>query len=114
MIATRAGLGWIGKTDLFISKAFGPRLRLVSILIDKPVNTTVLTNDKSRCGKCNVCVECCPARAANGILWDINTDRDIFFNAHKCREKCAELARLLGKKNTRICGVCVSVCPLGK
>jgi len=30
MVATRAGLGWIGKTDLFISKKFGPRLRLVS------------------------------------------------------------------------------------
>jgi len=24
MVATRAGLGWIGKTDLFISEAFGP------------------------------------------------------------------------------------------
>jgi epoxyqueuosine reductase QueG len=32
MVATRAGLGWIGKTDLFISREFGPRLRLVSIL----------------------------------------------------------------------------------
>ena len=39
MIATRAGLGWIGKTDLFISKDIGARLRLVSILIDRPVKT---------------------------------------------------------------------------
>jgi epoxyqueuosine reductase len=37
MVATRAGLGWIGKTDLFISKKFGPRLRLVSILLKTPV-----------------------------------------------------------------------------
>ena len=37
MVATRAGLGWIGKTDLFISKEFGPRLRLVSILLKTPV-----------------------------------------------------------------------------
>ena len=35
MVATRAGLGWIGKADLFISSRFGPRLRLVSILINK-------------------------------------------------------------------------------
>ena len=34
MVGTLAGLGWIGKSDLFISKIFGPRLRLVSILVD--------------------------------------------------------------------------------
>lgn len=114
MIATRAGLGWIGKTDLFISKAFGPRLRLVSILIDKQVKYTAHPIDKSRCGKCDLCVKSCPAQAANGILWNINTDRDIFFNAYKCKKKCTDLARTLLKKDTRICGICVSVCPLGK
>lgn len=114
MIATRAGLGWIGKTDLFISKDFGPRVRLVSILIDRPVKIIQQTIDKSRCGNCEICVKRCPAQAANGSLWDINTDRDLFFDAHKCREKCGELAKLLLNKDSRICGICVSVCPLGK
>lgn len=114
MIATRAGLGWIGRTDLFISKEFGPRLRLVSILIDKPVETKRKTIDKSKCGKCDICVQKCPAQAANGMLWDINTDRDLFFNAHECREKCGELAKSRLKLDSRICGICVSVCPLGK
>jgi epoxyqueuosine reductase len=114
MIATRAGLGWIGKTDLFISRKFGPRVRLVSILVDRPVNIKRKTIDKSRCGKCNICVERCPARAANGILWDINTDRDTFFDAHKCMEKCGELAKLMLNQDSRICGICVSVCPLGR
>jgi epoxyqueuosine reductase QueG len=43
MVATRAGLGWIGKTDLFISETFGPRLRLVSILLkqDPGINQNV-------------------------------------------------------------------------
>jgi epoxyqueuosine reductase len=114
MVATRAGLGWIGKSDLFISKKFGPRLRLVSILLENPLNLPVKTIDKSRCGNCNICVEKCPAQAANGKLWDINTDRDVFFDAHKCREKCAELARIYLKKDIRICGICVSACPIGK
>jgi epoxyqueuosine reductase QueG len=114
MIATRAGLGWIGKTDLFISRDFGPRVRLVSILIDKPVQITRQTIDKSRCGNCDVCVKRCPAHAANGVLWNTETDRDLFFDAHKCREKCGELARLFLNKDSRICGICVSVCPLGK
>jgi epoxyqueuosine reductase len=114
MIATRAGLGWIGKSDLFISKKFGPRLRLVSILLEKPIDTTNKTIDKSRCGTCTICVEKCPAQAANGKLWDINMDRDDFFNAQKCRDKCAELAKIYIKKDIRICGICVSVCPIGK
>jgi epoxyqueuosine reductase len=114
MIATRAGLGWIGKTDLFISKAFGPRLRLVSILIDKPPKTKGRTIDRSKCGTCDICVKKCPAQAANGILWNINTDRDVFFDAHKCKNKCCELGKSLLNKDTTICGICVSVCPFGK
>ncbi|OFY64528.1 MAG: hypothetical protein A2V64_08625 [Bacteroidetes bacterium RBG_13_43_22] len=35
MVATRAGLGWIGKSDLLISREFGPRLRLVSMLLNQ-------------------------------------------------------------------------------
>ena len=114
MVATRAGLGWIGKTDLFISKEFGARLRLTSILIDKEVESESKPIDKSRCGKCNICVEKCPAQAATGQLWDIYTDRDIYFNAFKCREKCSEFGRTILKIDKRICGICVAVCPIGK
>ncbi len=113
MVATRAGLGWIGKTDLFISETFGPRLRLVSILLkqDPGINSTPV--EESKCGKCNICVVKCPAKAANGKLWNTNVYRDEFFNAYKCREKCAELTRQRLNVDERICGLCVCVCPLG-
>lgn len=114
MVATRAGLGWIGKTDLLISRKFGPRLRLVTILLES--DPGVITNpiEKSKCGKCNICVEKCPARAANGVPWDIDVHRDQFFDAFKCREKCSELAKQKLGVEERICGLCVSVCPMGK
>ncbi len=32
--ATRAGLGWIGKTALFVSSDFGPRVRLATVFTD--------------------------------------------------------------------------------
>jgi epoxyqueuosine reductase QueG len=114
MVATRAGLGWIGKTDLLISKKFGPRLRLVTILLDRDPGIIAIPIDKSKCGKCNICVEKCPAQAANGILWNIKVHRDNFFNAFKCREKCGELAKQRLDVDERICGLCVSVCPIGK
>jgi epoxyqueuosine reductase len=113
MVATRAGLGWIGKTDLFISKTFGPRLRLVSLLIDKEPGIRPKPVDKSYCGKCTACVDKCPAGAATGQLWNIHIHRDTFFNPHKCREKCGELAQQRLNVKVRICGLCVAVCPLG-
>jgi epoxyqueuosine reductase QueG len=113
MVATRAGLGWIGKTDLFISKMFGPRLRFVSILLKTPVKAKTKPIDKSRCGTCNICVDICPAKAANGILWDITVKREDFFDPWKCRKQCAEFGRLRLGLDDRICGMCVAACPIG-
>lgn len=113
MVATRAGLGWIGKSDLFISKAFGPRLRLVSILLRQNPGTDSKPVEKSRCGKCDICVVKCPANAANGKLWNVKIHRNEFFDAHKCREKCNELAKYKLNVDARICGLCVSICPFG-
>jgi len=114
MAATRAGLGWIGKTGLFVSEKFGPRLRLASILTNHPLNCSREPINKSRCGKCNLCVRECPALAATGRLWNINVKRDEFFDAFKCREKSRELSQKLLKKDVSLCGICVSVCPMGR
>ncbi|MEI7615432.1 MAG: 4Fe-4S double cluster binding domain-containing protein [Actinomycetota bacterium] len=121
MAATRAGLGWIGKTDLMVTKKFGPRVRFVSVLLKDhiqkngiPIEKIVVPIIKSSCGSCSICIELCPAKAGNGKEWDINTDRDSFFNAYSCMEKCRELSfKNLGKNET-ICGICVEACPIGK
>ena len=115
MVGTRAGLGWIGKSDLFVSKIFGARLRLASILVDYPLKPLGLPIDKSRCGKCNVCVEACPAKAISGNLWNIKIDRDDFYDAFKCRDKAKEISlAVTGQNDDEICGICVSVCPVGR
>lgn len=113
MAATRAGLGWIGKTDLLVSFRFGPRLRLVTILLkDNPGNLGKPV-ETSRCGHCDICVTACPAKAANGIKWDIHTPRELFFDAFRCREMCALLSKQKLNSEERICGLCVSICPIG-
>jgi len=114
MVATRAGLGWIGKTDLFISREFGPRLRLVSILLKTRVFPESNPLDISRCGNCNICVDICPAKAANGKLWDITVAREEFFDAFKCRNQCAEFGWTRLGIDARICGICVAACPIGQ
>jgi epoxyqueuosine reductase QueG len=114
MVATRAGLGWIGKSDLFISKEFGPRLRLVSILLKTFLKSKSKPIEISRCGNCNICVDVCPAKAANGKLWDINVDREEFFDPWKCRSQCAEFGKIRLGIDARICGICVAACPIGQ
>jgi len=81
MVATRAGLGWIGKTALFISSKFGPRLRLVTILTSHPLPLIEEPVTSSRCETCVLCIDACPAKAANGKSWTIHVDRDEFFDA---------------------------------
>jgi epoxyqueuosine reductase len=114
MAATRAGLGWIGKTDLLISKKFGPRVRFASVLTNHRFSRIGEPITKSKCGSCNICVESCPAQAANGKLWDATVYRDEFYDAHKCRDMCRKLSMTRFQKEATICGICVSVCPFGK
>ena len=114
MVATRAGLGWIGKTDLLISKEFGPRLRLASVLVDYRLEPLSSPVDESRCGECSLCVEACPAKAANGKLWNVRVDRDEFYDAFKCRETANRLSLERINQDMRLCGICVSVCPIGQ
>ena len=68
-IATKAGLGWIGKSALFTTKEYGSALRLSSVLTDAPLNIgkPVL---KSRCGKSTECMAACPGGAISGKEWN--------------------------------------------
>lgn len=114
MVATRSGMGWIGKTDLLITKRFGPRVRLASILTTEPVSSPGIPIEESLCGSCDLCVKKCPASASKGVLWSKDIDRDEFYDAHKCRNYCKTISdRLLGK-DISICGICVSICPKGR
>jgi epoxyqueuosine reductase QueG len=112
LVATRAGLGWIGKTDLLVSKRFGPRVRLASILTTYPLDVATPINE-SQCGNCSVCVEQCPASAANGDSWNTEKHRDLYFNAFACRNYCRKITKERLNENLSICGKCVSVCPFG-
>lgn len=114
MCATQSGLGWIGKTDLFISKRFGPRVRLASVLTNIPLTSEHPPFTKSRCGNCNICVEACPADAANGRLWKAGIDRGDFYDAFKCRAYCRMISKKNLDKDISICGICVAACPIGQ
>lgn len=114
MVATQAGIGWIGKTDLLVTDRYGPRIRLASILISTCISETGKPINESLCGDCNLCVINCPAQAATGQLWNTNTDRNDFYNPFKCREYCRMISKVRLEKEISLCGICVSVCPKGE
>lgn len=114
MVATRAGLGWIGKSALLITRKFGPRVRLVSVLLDHPFGGSQEPVLKSECGSCDLCVRKCPAKALSGKNWDITVKREYILDAFRCREKCRELGESNVGQGVRLCGICVSLCPVGK
>jgi epoxyqueuosine reductase QueG len=70
-IATRAGLGWIGKSALLITEQYGPAVRLATVLTDAEFEVGEPVNS-SRCGDCQKCVKFCPGKAISGENWEAN------------------------------------------
>ena len=108
-IATRAGLGWIGKSALLITEEYGPAVRLGSVLTDAEFETgePIVT---SRCGECHRCVDCCPAGAIAGSNWKLGAPRESMFDAFVCCDTAKKLAGRHGIE-ARICGICINACP---
>ncbi|MCX7711623.1 MAG: epoxyqueuosine reductase [Clostridia bacterium] len=108
--AVLAGLGWIGKNGLFISKDYGPRVRLGTILTDAELECSG-EKSKNLCGECNRCVESCPAMALRGERWEEGCDRDRVVDAKACSEYMNQKFKHIGRGS--VCGICVKVCPYG-
>jgi epoxyqueuosine reductase QueG len=108
-VATRAGLGWIGKSALLVTESFGPAVRLTAALTDAPLHSGTPV-DTSRCGACTTCVAACPGGAIRGVNWYAGLPRQSFYDAHICRRTAAAHAAHAGIDET-ICGICIAVCP---
>ena len=109
-IATKAGLGWIGKSALFTTKEYGSALRLSSVLTDASldIGKPVL---KSRCGKCTECMDACPGGAISGREWNYTLKRNDFYDDKKCEKYALKVSQEnLGKPDT-VCGKCIYACP---
>ena len=109
-IATRAGLGWIGKSALFTTKNYGSALRLSSVLTDAPLDlgTPIL---KSKCGKCMECKEACLGGAISGKEWNYKLKRNDFYDDKECEKYALKVSeKNLGKADT-VCGKCIYACP---
>ncbi|MFW6189892.1 MAG: 4Fe-4S binding protein [Planctomycetota bacterium] len=108
-LATRAGLGWVGKCALLVTEHYGSAVRFASILTDAelPVGEPV---DESRCGECAACVEVCPGDAPQGPNWRVGMERAEIFDAFACARAMRERRERAGD-DIGICGMSIAACP---
>lgn len=112
-VATRAGLGWIGKCALLVTPQFGSAVRISSIVTDAPLTASAPV-DVSECGACTLCTRACPAGAVSGERWQPGVKREVLYDAQGCYKAARALSgRLLGEEIT-LCGKCIVVCPYTK
>jgi epoxyqueuosine reductase len=109
-VATRAGLGWIGKSNLLVTRRYGPAVRLTTVLTDAPITTGKPIN-KSLCDHCIHCVDACPAHAHTGKNWEPGMSREAIYNAFACRDMARNLSKKLIGESVSICGLCITACP---
>jgi epoxyqueuosine reductase len=105
--ATQAGLGWIGKTGLFVSRLFGPAVRLATVFTDLPL-TPAQPFLAGHCGACDLCVSACPAGAGRDVTWTAGMPREQIVDVVACRQQMDSSS---GPGLRDICGICIAACP---
>jgi len=108
--ANLAGLGFIGKSGLFITNDFGPRVRFATVLTDMALEGGQIGD--SECGGCMECVRACPCGAITGREWEPGVPRGLIVDAALCSAHMKTKYKAIGRG--AVCGICVSVCPKGK
>lgn len=108
-VAVKSGLGYVGKSGLFLTEKYGSKVRLATVLTDMP-----LVNEKgimeNACGNCELCVKSCPSGAIFGTL--PTTDGERNYDPEKCSKYMKERFQDVGRGS--VCGICIKVCPKNK
>ena len=107
--AVLAGLGFVGKSGLFLNEKFGSKLRLATVVTDMPLvaSRPIIENG---CGACTACVKACPAGAIFGEL--PRTDGERNFDPEKCSAYMKKHFQDIGRGS--VCGLCIKACPKNK
>jgi epoxyqueuosine reductase QueG len=109
-MAVLAGMGWIGKSSLLVSPAWGPRIRLGTLLTDAAIPSDVPFH-ANNCGECRVCMDACPAQAIADTRSTIRGFATFSIDAQRCLNHMCRDPAQTGRRH--FCGICLKVCPFG-
>lgn len=99
-----AGLGNLGWNNSLLTPEFGPRIRFVTVFLDRPISGSD-PMQKPLCIQCGLCVELCPPGAlkkekGGGVSFEM--------------EPCRKWHEQLTSERRYPCGICIKVCPVGE
>ncbi|MBR6651550.1 MAG: epoxyqueuosine reductase, partial [Anaerotignum sp.] len=109
-VATKAGLGWIGKSCILVTKDFGGAFRMSVVLTDAPLPADEPITE-SQCGGCTKCVDACPAQCLKNTLWKAGMAREEIADVFACDETMRKNMMERHGYEMTICGKCFAVCP---
>jgi len=99
-----AGLGQVGWNHTLLTREYGPRVRLVSVLTDLELpGDDMIAGDL--CSRCRLCQKICPAGAFAAEAGQRYAEMD--------KLACATNSKKLRKSFRNPCGFCIKVCPVG-
>lgn len=107
--ATRAGLGWVGKCALLVTREYGSAVRFATVFTDASLTPDVPVT-RSYCGTCTACLDACPAGAPSGREWYPGIAREDFWDAYACCREADRVAKEIGCAHP-VCGRCIAACP---
>ena len=107
-IATKSGMGWIGRSALFVTPEYGSAVALGGILTDMPLELGVPITD-SQCDDCENCQNACPVDAINPQKWNDRLNREDIIDIETYREYIVDQY-----KNGLGCTKCMCECKLTK
>jgi len=84
-IATKSGMGWIGRSALLVTPEYGSAIALGGILTDMPLEFDTPITD-SECDECTNCQDACPVDAINPQKWNDRLNRSDIIDIEVCSE----------------------------
>jgi epoxyqueuosine reductase len=107
--ATRAGLGWVGKNSMLISRKNGSYFFISELITDLE-----LEYDKpmggNYCGDCSRCMDACPTAAITDLR-EVDANKCISYLTIENKEAISEDFKGKYKKWIFGCDICQQVCP---
>ncbi len=99
-----SGLGRVGWNHTLLTREFGPRVRLVSVLTALELPGDDMQADEL-CNRCRLCQKICPAGAFEAETGNRYARMD--------KLACVANSKRLRKSFRNPCGFCIKVCPVG-